>query len=172
MWQQLVCEFNVLTAFCRSVSVFLWGSETRKNTKVTYNIPTQLQHQYTPVIPTCAICITHTLWLVLTCTHSLRSHCSMRRWQYWKAFSLNRSFGGSRRLEEEVAETIETTDPSTSERSSAAQKSKLVKWVISWKLHICALINSFHMHSCEVRRCKTVQQTEQLKPHRSMIIQK
>lgn len=84
------------------------------------------QHQYTPVIPTCTICISHTLWLVLTCTHSLRSHCSMRRWQYWKAFSLNRSFGGSRRLEEEVAETIETTDPSTSERSSVAQQREFV----------------------------------------------
>lgn len=52
-------------------------------------------------------------------THSLRSHCSMRRWQYWKAFSFKRSFGGSSRLEEEVAETIDTTDPSTSDRSSA-----------------------------------------------------
>lgn len=50
--------------------------------------------------------------------HSLRSLCSMRRWQYWKAFSLRRSFGGSSRLEEEVAETIETTEPSTSDRSS------------------------------------------------------
>lgn len=53
-------------------------------------------------------------------THSLRSHCSMRRWQYWNAFSLRRSFGGSTRLEEEVAETMETTEPSTSDRSSAA----------------------------------------------------
>lgn len=54
-----------------------------------------------------------------TLRHLLRSHCSIRRRQYWKAFSLSRSFGGSSRLEEEVAETMETTEPSTSERSSA-----------------------------------------------------
>lgn len=55
-------------------------------------------------------------------SHALRSHCSMRRWQYWKDFSLRRSFGESRRLEEEVAETMETTDPSTSDRSSVRGK--------------------------------------------------
>lgn len=129
---QVSCTHSFLQV-CVCLFICLWDEKERKRRNIRH--PRKPQHQYTPVIPTCTICITHALWLVLTCTHSLRSHCSMRRWQYWKAFSLNRSFGGSRRLEEEVAETIETIDPSTSERSSAAREwvSELEKWVMSWK---------------------------------------
>lgn len=52
--------------------------------------------------------------------YSLLSLCSMRRWQYSKAFSLSLSLGGSSLLEEDVADTMDITELSTSERSSAA----------------------------------------------------
>lgn len=40
MWQQLASGLNTLTAFCRSVSVFLWASETRKTRKGKYKTQT------------------------------------------------------------------------------------------------------------------------------------
>ncbi len=52
--------------------------------------------------------------------YSLLSLCSMRRWQYSKAFSRSLSLGGSSLLEEDVADTMDITELSTSERSSAA----------------------------------------------------
>lgn len=106
--------YFILTAFCRSVSVFLCASETKNIYICTLRTLVQRNKSDTHIQNTAF------QGLRSVNTHSLRSHCSIRRWQYWKAFSLKRSFGGSSRLEEEVAETMETTDPSTSDRSSAA----------------------------------------------------
>lgn len=95
---------------CICLFVSLWDKREKTHitsaTRVKYRVQIQKKRQPLARVSN----VTH--------AHSLRSLCSMRRWQYWKAFSLRRSFGGSKRLEEEVAETIETTDPSTSDRSS------------------------------------------------------
>lgn len=49
---------------------------------------------------------------------SRRLLCSMRRWQYSKALSRSRSGGGSRRLEEEAADSTDRVEPSSSDLSS------------------------------------------------------
>lgn len=54
---------------------------------------------------------------------SRRLLCSISRWQYSKAFSRKRSFGGSRRLEVEVTETMDTTELSSSDLSSTRTES-------------------------------------------------
>lgn len=68
----------------------------------------------------------------MTVEHNiLRSLCSMRRWQYWKALSLRRSFGGIRRPVDDVTETMETTDPSISDLSSVTRRIRIwghYKW--------------------------------------------
>lgn len=135
--------YLILTAFCRSVSVFFCASETEKIYICTLRTLVQRNK--------CDTHIENTAFQGLCSfnTHSLRSHCSIRRWQYWNAFSLKRSFGGSSRLEEEVAETMETTDPSTSDRSSAAGEQITNKRSGLWEFHkkLCIFIITFCMRN-------------------------
>lgn len=139
MWMWI---YFILTAFCRSVSVFFCASETKKN---ICTLRTLVQRNKSDT------CLENAAFQGFRSvnTHSLRSHCSIRRWQYWNAFSLKRSFGGSSRLEEEVAETMETTDPSTSDRSSAAgeeitnKRSRLREFYKKW----CIFLTTFCMRN-------------------------
>lgn len=54
----------------------------------------------------------------------------MSRWQYSKAFSRSLSFGGSSLLDEDVAETMDTTELSTSDRSSVQKKKKTLSFIL------------------------------------------